>query len=201
MFNTIYESGRSMEAWAWLDKIPKPEAQTMLPSEFRTAFRNRFMIPHPQLLAHTTCTCGKVVDPYGIHMQKCRLDGNLTNATHNNLVGGVPGRDDGQSVRVDVSGIFDNVDPSGNQRMDLVPFPVRRGSYASSISGSSHYQLRQYPRYARSGGADQGAAIIVMPRPWQECSCTAWQLRSMGPGEMILPKCLQYSFYFPVWVP
>ena len=49
----------------------------MLPSEFRTAFRNRLLIPHPQLLAHTTCSCGKVVDPYGIHTQKCRLDGNL----------------------------------------------------------------------------------------------------------------------------
>jgi hypothetical protein len=28
----------------------------------------------------------------------------------------------GQSVRVEVSGIFNNVDPSSNQRMDLVVF-------------------------------------------------------------------------------
>ena len=82
MFNTIYQSGKSIEARAWLDAIPKSEAQTMLPSEFRTAFRNRLLILHPQLLAHTTCSCGKVVDPYGIHIQKCRIDGNLlTNVT------------------------------------------------------------------------------------------------------------------------
>ena len=116
-----------MEARAWLDAIPKSEAQTMLPSEFRTAFRNRLLILHPQLLAHSTCTCGKMVDPYGIHIQKCRLDGNLTNATYNlaaclaEMI-----RHCGQSVRVEVSGIFNNVDPSKNQRMDLVVFDPGR---------------------------------------------------------------------------
>jgi hypothetical protein len=60
--NTIYLSGKSVEACAWLDAIPKSEAQTLSPSEFRTAFRNRLLIPHSQLLAHTTCTCGKDVD-------------------------------------------------------------------------------------------------------------------------------------------
>ncbi len=73
----------------------------MLPSEFRTAF---------QLLAHTTCSCGKVVEPYGIHIRKCRLDGNLTNATHDNLVACLAEmiRHCGQSVRVEVSGIFNS---------------------------------------------------------------------------------------------
>ena len=32
----------------------------------------------------------------------------------------------GQSVRVEVSGIFNNVDPSSNQRMDLVVFDPGR---------------------------------------------------------------------------
>ena len=41
MFNTIYLSGKSIKARAWLNAIPKSEAQTMLTSEFRTAFRNR----------------------------------------------------------------------------------------------------------------------------------------------------------------
>ena len=36
--NTIYQSGKSPEARAWLDAIPKTEALTMSPSEFRTAF-------------------------------------------------------------------------------------------------------------------------------------------------------------------
>jgi hypothetical protein len=128
IFATIYHSGKSMEARAWLDAIPKSEAQTLLPSEFRTAFRNRLLIPHPQLLAHSTCTCGKEVDPYGIHIQKCRLDGNLTNSTHNNLVACLAEmiRHCGQSVRVEVSGIFNNVNPSSNQRMDLVVFDPGR---------------------------------------------------------------------------
>ena len=32
MFHTIYQSGKSIEARAWLDAIPKSEAQTMLPN-------------------------------------------------------------------------------------------------------------------------------------------------------------------------
>ena len=96
----------------------------MSPSEFRTAFRNRLLIPHPKLLAHTTCACGLEVDVLGIHAQKCRLDGNLTNSTHNRLVACLAEmiRSCGQSVRVEVTGIFNNVDPSSNKRMDLVVF-------------------------------------------------------------------------------
>ena len=116
IFNTIYQSGKSVEAHAWLDAIPKSEAQTLSPTKFRTAFRNRLLIPHPQLLAHTTCTCSKDVDCYGVHTQKCHQDGNLTNATHNGLVACLAEmiRDCGQSVRVEASGIFNNVDPSNN---------------------------------------------------------------------------------------
>ena len=42
------------------------------------------------------------VDPYGIHMQKCKLDGNFANATHSNLVACLAEmmRHCGQSVRV-----------------------------------------------------------------------------------------------------
>jgi len=126
--NTIYQSGKSPEARAWLDAVPKTEALTMSPSEFRTAFRNRLLIPHPQLLAHSVCSCGKDVDPFGIHMQKCRLDGNLTNSTHNRLVGCLAEmiRSCGQSVKVEVSGIFNNVDAASHQRMDLVVFDPGR---------------------------------------------------------------------------
>ena len=119
--NTIYQSGKSPEARAWLDAVPKTEALTLSPSEFRTAFRNRLLIPHPQLLAHTTCACGQDVGVLGVRTQKCRLDGNLTNSTHNRLVAGGLAemiRSCGQSVRVEVSGIFNNVDPTSNQRMD-----------------------------------------------------------------------------------
>jgi hypothetical protein len=124
VLNTIYQSGKSKEAGAWLGAIPKTEALTMSASEFRTAFRNRLLIPHPQLCAHETCACGKVVDLLGVHMQKCKLDGNLTNSTHNRLVACVAemARSCGQSVRVEVSGIFNNVDPSSQKRMDLVVY-------------------------------------------------------------------------------
>ena len=116
LHNTIYQSGKSPEARAWLDAVPKTEALTMSPSEFRTAFRNRLLIPHPQLLAHATCACGQDVDILGVHTQKCRLDGHLTNSTHNRLVACMAEmiRSCGQSVRVEVTGIFNNVDPISN---------------------------------------------------------------------------------------
>ena len=48
-WRTIYESGKSPEARAWLDAIPKTQAMTMSAAEFRTALRNRCLVPHPQL--------------------------------------------------------------------------------------------------------------------------------------------------------
>ena len=108
-----------------LDAVPKTKALTMSPSEFRTAFRNRLLIPHPQLSAHTTCACGQDVDVLGVHTQKCRLDGNLTNSTHNRLVACLAEmiRSCGQSVRIEVTGIFNNVDPT---RMDLAVYDPGR---------------------------------------------------------------------------
>ena len=41
--NTIYQSGKSPEARAWLDAVPKIEALTLSPLEVRTAFRNRLL--------------------------------------------------------------------------------------------------------------------------------------------------------------
>ena len=112
----------------------------MSPSEFRTAFRNRLLIPHPQLLAHTTCACAQDVDVLGVHTQKCRLDGNLTNSTNNRLVACIAEiiRSCGQSVRVEVTGIFNNVDPTSHQRMDLVVYDsgrVRCSGYQSYHKG------------------------------------------------------------------
>ena len=122
--DTIYQSGKSEDARAWLNAIPKTLALSLHPAEFRTALRARLLINHPQLLAHTDCTCGKPVDPLGIHMQKCPLDRNLTNNTHNRLVECLAEmmRSCGQSVRVEVTGVFNNVDPTSHQRMDLVAF-------------------------------------------------------------------------------
>ena len=102
----------------------------MFPTEFRTAFRNKLLIPHPQLLAHATCSCGQDVDVLGIHTQKCRLDGNLTNSTHNRLVACLVEiiHSCGQSVRAEVTGIFNNVDPANHQRMDLVVYDLGRAN-------------------------------------------------------------------------
>jgi hypothetical protein len=86
------------------------------------------LIPHPQLLAHTICACGQDVDVLGVHTQKCRLDGHLTNSTHNRLVACLAEmiRSCGQSVRVEVAGIFHNVDSTSNQRMNLVVYDPGR---------------------------------------------------------------------------
>ena len=53
--NTIYQSGKSPEARAWLDAVPKMEALTISPNEFRTA--------------HATCSCGQDANVLGIHTQ------------------------------------------------------------------------------------------------------------------------------------
>ena len=70
------------------------------------------------------------MDVLGVHIQKCRLDGNLINSTHNRLVACLAEmiRSCGQSVRVEVIGIFNNVDLTSNQRMDLVVYDPGRAN-------------------------------------------------------------------------
>eukprot|EP01036_Dinobryon_divergens_P061859 gene61859-biopygen30604 len=179
VLNTIYLSGKSKEAGAWLGAIPKTEALTILASEFQTAFRNRLLIPHPQLIAHETCGCGKEVDTLGVHVQKCKLDGHLTNNTHNRLVACVAemARSCGQTVRVEVSGIFNNVDPSSHKRMDLVVHdpgkpnrlydlvitnPVTQKVLQSSKVNLQRIKERRYRELATEAGMLlHGAAIEV----------------------------------------
>ena len=57
-------------------------------------------------------------------MQKCPLDRNLTNNTHNRLVECLAEMiwSCSRFVRVEVTGVFNNVDPTSHQRMDLVAF-------------------------------------------------------------------------------
>jgi hypothetical protein len=57
----------------------------------------------------------------------------------------------------------------------------------SSLPTASTPVLRGFRSKSRS-------AVIVMLRRQQKCPCTVWQLRSMEPGEMILPICLLISF-------
>ena len=63
--------------------------------------------------------------------QKRRLDGNLTNSTLNRLAWACLAkmiRSCGQSVRVEVTETFNNVDPTSNQRMYLVDYDPRRSN-------------------------------------------------------------------------
>ena len=119
---TIYESGKSAEARAWLDAIPKTPAMTMIGAEFRTALRNRCLVPHPQLSAIEKCACGRPMDRLSIHAQKCPESKELTNNTHDSVVRTLAEliRSCGSSCNVEVTGIFQNVAPSSLQRMDLV---------------------------------------------------------------------------------
>ena len=119
---TIYESGKTPEARAWLDAIPKTSAMTMHGAEFRTALRNRCLVPHPQLSAIETCACGRPMDRLGIHAQKCPESKELTNQTHDRVVRTLAEmfRSCGSSCNVEVTGIFQNVAPQNLQRMDLV---------------------------------------------------------------------------------
>ncbi len=159
----------------------------MSPSEFRTAFRNRLLIPHPQLLAHTSCACGQDVDVLGIHTQKCRLDGNLTNSTHNRLVACLAEmiRSCGQSVRVEVTGIFNNVDPTSHQRMDLFVYDPGRAnrlydvvvtnSVTAAVQRSNTTNLRAaWTTGPNSGQRKSGIGSQQQKQVW---FCTGWQLR------------------------
>ena len=66
---------------------PEDQALTMSAANFRTAFRNQLLVPHPALFAHDTCSsCGKAVDLLGVNMQKCKKEGKLTNQTYNNVL-------------------------------------------------------------------------------------------------------------------
>ena len=119
---TIYESGKSPEARAWLDAIPKTPAMMMNGAEFRTALRNRCLVPHPQLAAIETCACGRPMDRLGIHAQKCSEQKVLTINTHDRVVRTLAEliRSCGSSCNVEVTGIFQNAEPTSQQRMDLV---------------------------------------------------------------------------------
>ena len=83
------------------------------------------------------------------------------------------------------SGIFNNVDPSSNQRMDLVVFDPGRPNFRScTMWWLRILSLRKFLCSTASIPALRGSrsksrnAAIAMPRPWLECSCTTWQLRS-----------------------
>ena len=54
-------------------------------------------------------------------MQKCKKEGKLTNQTHNNVLACMAemARSCGLCARVEVSGIFNSVDPASQQRLDL----------------------------------------------------------------------------------
>ena len=141
-----------------------------------------------------------MVDPYGIHIQKCRLDGNLTNATHNNLVACLAEmiRHCGQSVRVEVSGIFNNVDPSSNQRMDLVVFdpgrpnslydvvvtnPVSQEVLSSNSVNSRATRVQEQIKERRYKDAATQAGMLLH----------ASAIEVYGAWGVILPKCLIIS--------
>ena len=62
------------------------------------------------------------MDKFGIHAQKCSESKTLTIQTHDSLVRTLAEmvRSCGSSCKVEVTGIFQNVQPESLQRMDLV---------------------------------------------------------------------------------
>jgi len=86
MAHAIYLSGSTKEAGAWVEAMPKTAALTMSATVFACAARNRLLIPHPFILAGTTCPCrSKVIDVYGVHAQKCPLSNTLSIQTHDGI--------------------------------------------------------------------------------------------------------------------
>jgi hypothetical protein len=120
--NTIYQSGKSPEARAWLVSVPKTEALVLLmpPTEFRTAFWNRSSevvspCDLPLLVWMLTYWPGR---PHAEvpHQQ------NAPSACCARLA---------EMIRcpfgwAEVTGIFYNVYPTSHQRMDLVVYDLGR---------------------------------------------------------------------------
>ena len=80
----IVGSGSDTFGAAWLEAIPKTESFTMSPAVFRTAFRNRLLVPHPQIVPNSFCSCSAkpLLDVRGIHLQKCKRLNSETIKTH-----------------------------------------------------------------------------------------------------------------------
>jgi hypothetical protein len=93
-----YEGGNSREAGAWLTAVPSWKALAMSPVIWQQAFRNRCLIPHPNIdpaklpcsICPAQATPGKgqgKMDIHGHHAVKCKDQNHLTICTHNMVVG------------------------------------------------------------------------------------------------------------------
>jgi len=71
----------------WVKAVPKAAAFVMAPPKFRTAMQNRFLIPHPQIIPNSKCSCkgNPTLDVRGIHLQKCKRLHGKTIKTHDIL--------------------------------------------------------------------------------------------------------------------
>jgi hypothetical protein len=83
----IVGSGSTSFGSAWVEAVPKAAAFVMAPPEFRTAMRNRLLIPHPQIVPNSQCSCkgNPTLDVRGIHLQKCKRLHAETIKTHDIL--------------------------------------------------------------------------------------------------------------------
>ena len=83
----IVGSGSTSFGSAWVEAVPKAAAFTMSSPEFRTAMRNRLLIPHPQIVPNSQCPCKQhpMLDVRGIHLQKCKRLHRETIKTHDIL--------------------------------------------------------------------------------------------------------------------
>ena len=171
-------------------------------------------------MAHATCACGQDVDVLGVHTQKCsRLDGHLTYSTHNRLVVCLAEMiySCGQSVRVEITGIFNNVDPTSNQRMDLVVYdpgrsnqlydvvvtnPVTAGvlrSNTSNLRAAWTQQRTKEKRYrvaaTEAGMLLHGLAIEVYGRWGDVFSYMFNHFISLGAANTNIPRAILANYW------
>ena len=70
----IVRSGSTSFGSTWVEAVPKAVAFVMAPPEFRTAMRNRLLIPHPQIVPNSKYSCegNPTLDVRVVHLQKCK---------------------------------------------------------------------------------------------------------------------------------
>ena len=80
---SIFLSGATQEASAWTRAVPRTREFRFSNEEFAVAIRNRLLLQHPGIVHKGLCPCGvDEVDPFGLHLQKCKRRNHLTIATH-----------------------------------------------------------------------------------------------------------------------
>ena len=96
----------------------------MINTHFAMALRSRLFMTHDNIPHNLRCSCHQKapIDPYGIHLQKCKSCYHLTTDTHDalKLIHAELARTCGYTCHVEPLGVYRADDPTNGNRLDLL---------------------------------------------------------------------------------